>query len=291
MKLSIFTACLPEYDFKTSVTKAKDWGFDGVEWRVAPKPPIEKPVDWQHDTRYWSFNQSTVDENDLMTSSSHAATLTRNAGLTPVSLTSGFDITQLEKVEQLLSAAKANQIPLVRVWTPWYRQDSNARELMRQTRQALPTFEKMALSAGVKIAFETHMGNIGATASMLAWLLEGANPEALGVIYDPGNMVYEGFENYKMGLEILGDYLAHVHVKNAIWQEVSPNTCGGKKFSPVPALMDAGFADIETLFKTLRTNHYEGFISVEDFSNTLSTDDKMAHTAEYLKKLLEVTHV
>lgn len=149
----------------------------------------------------------------------------------------------------------------------------------------------MALSSGVKIAFETHMGNIGATASMLAWLLEGTSPDALGVIYDPGNMVYEGFENYKMGLEILGDYLAHVHVKNAIWQEVSPNSCGGKNFSPVPALMDAGFADIETLFKTLRTFHYEGFISVEDFSNTLSTDDKMAHTAHYLKKLLEVTHV
>lgn len=63
MKLSIFTACLPEYDFETSVAKAKAWGFDGVEWRVAPKPPIEKPADWQHDTRYWSWNQSTVDEN------------------------------------------------------------------------------------------------------------------------------------------------------------------------------------------------------------------------------------
>ncbi|GIX08239.1 MAG: hypothetical protein KatS3mg115_2642 [Candidatus Poribacteria bacterium] len=42
-------------------------------------------------------------------------------------------------------------------------------------------------------------------------------PEQVGVIHDAGNMVHEGFENYQMGCELLGPYLAHVHVKNAAW--------------------------------------------------------------------------
>ena len=37
----------------------------------------------------------------------------------------------------------------------------------------------------------------------------------LGIIHDVGNMVYEGYERYEMGLSILGPYLAHVHVKSA----------------------------------------------------------------------------
>ncbi|MNH42928.1 hypothetical protein D3C79_1047240 [compost metagenome] len=62
-----------------------------------------------------------------------------------------------------------------------------------------------------------HFGNIAPSASLARQLVDGFDAKHIGVIYDPGNMVYEGFEQYKLGLEVLGEYLGHVHVKNAIW--------------------------------------------------------------------------
>lgn len=46
--------------------------------------------------------------------------------------------------------------------------------------------------------------------------LEGFDPAHIGLIFDPGNMVNEGFEDYQKSFELLGDYIAHIHIKNGI---------------------------------------------------------------------------
>ena len=38
------------------------------------------------------------------------------------------------------------------------------------------------------------------------------------MILDPGNMAQEGFEDYRIGAELLGPYLAHVHIKNSAFE-------------------------------------------------------------------------
>ena len=40
--------------------------------------------------------------------------------------------------------------------------------------------------------------------------LEGFDPAHIGLIFDPGNMVNEGFEDYQKSFELLGDYIAHI---------------------------------------------------------------------------------
>jgi len=57
----------------------------------------------------------------------------------------------------------------------------------------------------------------------------------IGIIYDLGNMVHEGYENYKLGLELLGDYLSYVHVKNAVWNRITTRITD-KKFGNLPGL-------------------------------------------------------
>jgi hypothetical protein len=42
-------------------------------------------------------------------------------------------------------------------------------------------------------------------------------------------MVHEGFEDYRIGLELLGSYLAHVHLQNAAFERPE----GGGVWDPV----------------------------------------------------------
>lgn len=290
MKLSMYSVCLPECDIPEGIARSKAWGFEGMEWKLGPKPSAEKPEGWNFATRYWSWNRCALVEDDLAATAAEAAEMARGAGMASVSLASGYDLFQTEKVDALLQAAKGSGTPMARVWFPWYRGDVNARELFDRSRKALPEMQRMAKAHGIRIVFETHMNNLGATASMMTRLLDGFDPEWLGVIFDPGNMVYEGFESYRMGLELLGPMLHHVHVKNAVWLPTEPNAAGGRRFKPDWALMDEGFADLETLFRELRRQRYAGWISVEDFDNSLPTFEKMDRTSKYLQRLLEVSH-
>jgi sugar phosphate isomerase/epimerase len=82
------------------------------------------------------------------------------------------------------------------------------------------------------------------------------------VIHDAGNMVYEGFEEYRMGLELLGPYLAHVHLKNAAWQRPSDGGVWQANWAP---LAD-GVVDWQKLFAALRAVGYTGWLGIEDFS-------------------------
>ena len=66
---------------------------------------------------------------------------------------------------------------------------------------------------------EIHHETIVPSASARAGSSMGFDPASVGAIYDPGNMVWEGHEQYRLGLETLGPYLAHVHAKNTGWRQ------------------------------------------------------------------------
>jgi hypothetical protein len=66
-------------------------------------------------------------------------------------------------------------------------------------------------------------------------------------------MVYEGDEQYRMGMEVLGPtWLAHVHCKNARWQTDGSRLDGSTEWKTIAALFSKGSADLEPLFVALR---------------------------------------
>ena len=75
---------------------------------------------------------------------------------------------------------------------------------------------ELAKKYRIKIAFHIHHGTIIPSASAAFRFISNFSPEYMGVIYDPGNMVFEGYENFRLGLDLLGKYIFHVHVKNAV---------------------------------------------------------------------------
>lgn len=283
MKFSIFTVMLPEWDPPTAVRKLKEYGYDGVEWRVTntrPEARAEKPS-------YWGNNACTIELDTILERAEDIRAMTAEAGLETAALAGYRGVDDQVATEKILEAAKIMGAPLVRAGVPVYDGKVRYDELFAKTRKNYEKMSEKALQAGVKICLETHMNQIASSASAARRLVDGLDPKAVGVIYDPGNMVTEGHEKTEMGLEILGPYLAHVHAKNGAWVRKEDVSAGEHPWTPgFASALDEGFVDWSKVLAALKAFGYDGYISFEDFSSARTTEEKVEFNINYLKSLL-----
>jgi sugar phosphate isomerase/epimerase len=128
---------------------------------------------------------------------------------------------------------------------------------------------------------------IAPSASAAYRLVEGCDPAYIGVLYDPGNMVHEGFENYRMGMEMLGPYLAHVHVKNAGWTQTGETRDDGfAGWRCEWTGLSRGIVDWPQVITDLKAVGYEGYVGIEDFSREFGSENMLANFAAVMNRLL-----
>jgi sugar phosphate isomerase/epimerase len=282
MKFSIFTVMLPEWDAATAVKKMKCYGYDGVEWRVTNSRPEFK----NDPPSFWRHNLCTVELDTIVEKAKSIRKLCDDAGLETAAL-AGYNTCQdVEATEKMLAAAKTLGAPVIRVGISGYDGTRPFEELFKESRAGYEKMARMAAKAKVRICIETHPGLITSSASGLRRLLDGLDPQAVGAIYDPGNLVNEGYEETKMGLEILGPYLAHVHCKNTAWIKKPEAQPGEYAWQHVSTRMDEGIVDWRKVLKLLGETGYDGYVSFEDFSTSASTEEKVKFNIGYIKSLL-----
>ena len=283
MKFSIFTVMLPEWDAETAVKMLKKYGYDGVEWRVTNTRAEVK----NDPPSYWGNNYCTIELDTIVQNAPKIREMTDKAGLVTAALAGYHRADDLAATEKMLVAAKTLGAPLIRVGVPRYDGKAHYDDLFKAARKNYQETAKLAEKAGVKCCIETHMGIITPSASSARRFLEGLNPKAVGVIYDPGNMVTEGYEETKMGLEILGPYLAHVHAKNGAWQKKEDAKPGEHPWtSGFAAPLDDGVVDWRKVMAVLKEAGYDGFISFEDFSSARAIEEKVKFNIQYIKSVM-----
>ncbi len=283
MKYAIFTVMLPEWTPEEAVGRLAEAGYDGVEWRV------HQPFTGAADSvpapfRYWGANRCTIDAAGLPREAATVRAMTDAAGLEMPALGTYVTCEDLEAVRRLMEAARIMGSPMLRVGPPAYdgTQDYNA--VFQKAVDQFGKVEEAAREFGVKANVEIHMNTLTPSAALAHRLVSHFDPRYVGVIFDAGNMVYEGFVNYALAVRLLGPYLAHVHVKNAAWREV------GREGDRVVWKCDAaamweGIADYRALLKVLVGAGYDGYLSFEDFSMGMSTEDKVTRNLEYIRAL------
>lgn len=286
MKTGVFTVSMPEYSPKEAVEILKELGYDGVEWRVAAVSKEEKK-NTTYEDRYWQDNKCTLDIEKIEETAEEIKQMCAAYEISVLGLTTYLKPSEHKQIESVLKAAKIMGCGQVRVFTPDYDETKNYEELFQKTRENVKILEALARSYKVKVVFEIHMDNIIASASAAYRLLSGCSPDYVGVIYDPGNLVYEGFENYKKSFEMLGDLIAHIHIKNGMLEPYSIDENGVQLWRRKWTPLKKGSADLRTLFRVMKEMDYKGNISLEDFSNEESTYDKLKHNLEYLHWLMK----
>jgi sugar phosphate isomerase/epimerase len=217
--------------------------------------------------------------------------LTADAGLEMPSIGTYVKCDDLESVEQGMLGAKALGVPQLRVTVPAYDGISPFRPLYDAAKAQYRDVAELAVKHGVKALLELHHRSITPSASSARMFLEGLDPEHVGVIHDAGNMVHEGYETHRLSLEMLGPYLAHVHIKNARWFPSKYHGDGSVEWKCDWSPVAKGVIDQRALFVALRAVGYDGWIGIEDFSTEQKLEQRLQGNLDYLKRLAAETAV
>lgn len=276
LKLSVFTVATPDMTPEQLCEAAAAAGIDGIEWRCKETAShlLNEPPS------FWGNNLCTLspraDDEEISRFNQAASKYNRQA----ISVTPYLTCGDVEGTEQIMRLASKLGATMIRAGVPGYDRSRNYNDLHTQALTYLHEVEQLARTYNVKAIIETHHLTIAPSASLAHRLVSSFNPDHIGVLYDPGNMVYEGYENYRMGLELLGPYLAHVHVKNAGWQPPAQQAQSAQSANePLQSIeWGCGWQPIangqvpwKQVLRDLKAVGYDGWLGLEDFSQTFNT--------------------
>jgi len=283
MKQSVFTVLLPDKRLRAVVGLLRELGYDGVEIRV------------QED---YHLSPSSISSR-----LAEVKSLQAEYGLQVPVLGTYLPVVDHDALLPVFRAAEELGAYGVRVSlgqfgnsgdSYWQRHDAARRGIERLTRALRP--------CSVKALFEIHFKTIISSPSLAYLLLKDLDPVGVGAIYDPGNMVIEGAEAPQLGVQVVKDYLAHVHIKDASWR------MRDGKWSHEWEELGRGMACLEEVIAALKAVGYDGYLSNENLKDvllpgatgfigeTLSSDrgvpatavsDKLAADQRYIAGLLE----
>lgn len=280
MKLAVFTVALPEWTPEQAVQRLAAQGWDGIEFRVVDAPVVAAG----QAPSFWSGNRCTVGLSEFAARAPELARLARDAGLGLPGVGAYPTCDEPADVERALVGTAALGAPAVRVRTPALG-SAPYPELFDRARRLFPAIADRAGELGVKVVVELHHGTVVSSPSAALRLLDGLDPAHVGVLHDVGNMLAEGNEDVVAGLQMLGPYLAHVHVKNGRWSPGSRRADGTVAWSFGWTPMADGQADLPALFAGLRSVGYDGWVSSEDFSTELPLEERTAGNLALLRSL------
>ncbi|MGP9503162.1 sugar phosphate isomerase/epimerase family protein [Specibacter sp. AOP5-B1-6] len=289
MKFSVFTASTPEWTPEEAATTLAAQGWDGIEWRITDQKDAAEPG-------FWAGNKSTWPLTGLEKNLGRIADITSTAGLKYSGLGGYARCDNHVDVERILAATArlgAGQVrvvalPLGTAAMGGEPTGRDYRDLFAETREHFSWVAERAAFHGVKALLELHHQTVTSSPSSALRLVEGLNPDHVGVIHDLGNLIVEGGEENLAGLQLLGAHLAHVHVKNAVWSR-QPVNGSDAAWKHEWSTLRGGIADVPSYFKSLAAVGYDGWVTVEDFSTELPLVERTADNLAYLRSLASRT--
>ncbi|MCC6445595.1 MAG: sugar phosphate isomerase/epimerase [Armatimonadetes bacterium] len=282
MKISATTVMLPELDVRLTCYLLHRLGFDGVEWRVRRLPKGQE----QTPPSPWGRHVSDLSPENIQARSGELLNVCRAYGLAMPVFASACTADDHEQIDLLAEGAASCGCPAIRLSCPrGYDGSVGYHELYDEAVRAFQGALAITRPRGIKVLIETHGGTIHLSASLAYRLVSNFDPEDIGVIYDPQNMVKDGFETTKLALDMLGGYLAHLHVGGHRPEPGPVDDRGTQQWIWRAVPMGMGLYDYPELIRALKAVGYRGFVSIEDFATDRSAEAKLKDGIRYLRSL------
>jgi sugar phosphate isomerase/epimerase len=287
MKLCATTVMIPECDLLETCVLLRKYGYQGVEWRVRRIPESAKNAS---EYSPWGKVKNDLTPERFLKEAREIRKICDDHGLAIAAIAPQARADQLDEVKLLVEGAAAvagrgERPPLVRIGAPrGYDRKVNYNVLYEEAVEAYGRAIEISRPYGVRIIMEIHNGTIMVSASLAHRIACRFDPKDIGVIYDVNNMVKDGLETPRLGMELLGPYLAHVHCGAHVPVPGERDERGAVKWKWTPAPLSDGLLHIPTVVDDLKAVGFDGFVSVEDFGPG-PAEPKLAAAAAFLKKL------
>ena len=281
LKYSVTSVMLPHLDLDQTAALLRAGGCRGLELRVRPYAGAATA-----EPSPWGRHVTDISPSNVLARAGEIRGVLARHGLAPAAFASSASALELDVVRQLAEGAAAVGCPLVRVGAPrGYRGDVPYSELFDEAVRAYEQVIPITRANGVRCLIEIHGGTIFVSASLAHRLLGRFDPKDIGVIYDPQNMVADGYETTSLALDLLGDYLAHVHIGGHRCVPGTPDAAGTVPWTYPPCRLEEGRYNYPQLLAELVRRRYSGFISLEDFDATRTPEQRVADALSYLRRI------
>lgn len=285
MKYSVTTVSLPEFDLLEQTRFLSRLGYDGIELRVRHNP---EKVDTGAAPSPWGAHKNDLSPDNLVKRASEIRSVLSDHGLVLAGLASYVKCTDLEELKKVLEGAVAAGAPLMRVSAaaPFNKLGSdNYAAIYGETVAGYARCLEYSRGSGVKLVLETHGGTIHTSASLAYRILSNFSPADAGIIFDPNNMIMDGFETPGVVIQMLGDYIAHCHIAGHRPVPGEKDSNGTVQWKWECCSMAEGLYNFPEMIHWLKKINYKNFITVEDFRTDLCNEMKYQEAIEYLKKI------
>lgn len=274
MKLAVYTVMLPTMTPSEAATAVAELGFDGIEWRVTSIPSSVQ----SEPPSYFRNNLCTL--SLTLEAAAEGRALSERHSLRIPNLGTYIEVGDLSATDEAMKFAKAIGSPSIRVGTGAFQ--GTYANSVRRAADFLREVESLAGQHGIKALIEMHHGTIAASAAQAIRLVEAYDPARIGVLYDSGNLVFEGYIDHRSAIEMLGPYLSLVHLKNATYVR-DPDQ---RAWRGVWAPLGDGVADLIAVIEALDASGYRGWLVVEDFSDGRSDLEKLRSDFDFVRQLI-----
>jgi sugar phosphate isomerase/epimerase len=239
--LTFSTLACPDWSINTIITKAAQFGYDGLEWRGGSEGHVRPTM-------------SSLEKGDLRKMAGDAglialAITTYTSFVSPLAEERQSNIDELRRYADLATELGASYI---RAFLGELPEGTNPNSLIYENiSNCLYAGAEYAASVGVKIAVEPH-DNFTRSSTVFPIFDPDRAHSDLRVIWDIGNTFAIG-EEPEEGFDLLKDRLAYVQVKD------------GERFGGLWQLCSVGDGDVplRRAFELLFQYGYKGAISVE----------------------------
>jgi sugar phosphate isomerase/epimerase len=262
----IFTGCTTQEVGST----AKKMGFDGLDLAVRRGQCIEP--------------------GNARETLPLAMTMWRDMGITVPMLTLEGDFTDpdADGVEAIYEACQVSSIRLVKLGYWRWKTGDVYRQEVSNIRRNLEGFAQLGEKYGVCSLVHTHAGgHYGGNVSSARQLVEGFDPESIGLYIDPAHQALEG-EPVGIALGIAGEYMRMIGVKNVCY--ASTQTESRMAWQSQWCLLNEGLVDWPQAISLIKTSEYSNPLSFHaTYSAFRDKDGALQQTArdmEYLRSLL-----
>lgn len=198
--LCVFSKHLQFLDYEPMAEAAAEAGFGGVDFTVRPGGHV--------------LPENV--ERDLP----RAVKAVRDAGLETPMMTTAIARVDDPHAETILKTAADLGIRYYRMDWVDYDENLGIAESLAAYRPHLERLVEMNKALGLHGAYQNHAGtSIGAPVWDLHLLLEGLDPEHIGVQYDIRHATVEGANSWPLGMQLLHPYIKTTVIKDFAWAQ------------------------------------------------------------------------
>jgi sugar phosphate isomerase/epimerase len=202
-------------------------------------------------------------------------------GKSPLAQSLDVELANLRRILEIAQQLDVHRVRVFSFYPDDPRGDTDDERQVNEAAERLARLADEASAAGILLLLENEKGIVGDTVARCRQLLAAVDSAHLQFVWDPANFVQVGeTAAVSSGWPLLGDYTAHVHVKDARRESGAVTPAGG------------GDGEVGLLLQRLNETSFDGFLALEPHlaiaghSSGFSGPDGMRTAVAALRRLM-----